>query len=340
MSLIDSSYTVSPDDAATAKKMSSKWYGSRLSYSISSQSKGNDSNRGKGFMQLWTVILLPIIGSIFLVILFFFMGRLWIVLIIYISLISILYTSFVLSIWLSRLLKERNAEFEVKWIGVVAIADIVGFLTAVGLVLAWNFVPPQSVFSTILTDLLAIFLAISSLCFVRMHNLMLCTVLLSLFFFYDIFWVFLSGLIFKKSVMVSVAMSMPSLPLVIIIPRVFVDGHTLLGLGDIILPGVFLCFLYHVDRFKGYENIRGYFLRALFGYALGLILAFLMVTATETGQPALLYLVPLTLGPTLVAAWRKGELRELWIGKTSSQVDEEAMGEYGRLPLDEMQERR
>lgn len=66
-------------------------------------------------------------------------------------------------------------------------------------------------------------------------------------------------------------------------------------------------------------NLRkiGYFPIMLSGYALGLVFAFLANTYEFTingvkGQPALLYLVPCTLGPALFLAWYRGELKFLW----------------------------
>jgi len=80
-------------------------------------------------------------------------------------------------------------------------------------------------------------------------------------FVYDIFWVFLSGLIFKQSVMVAVATGGggESLPMLFLIPHAvgaptsrmpprrarLIEmavvapqcGYSLLGLGDVVIPG-------------------------------------------------------------------------------------------------------
>jgi hypothetical protein len=52
----------------------------------------------------------------------------------------------------------------------------------------------------------------------------------------------------------------------------------------------------------------------VFGYALGLMAANFAVEYFETGQPALLYIVPLTLGPVLLRSLRSGKFPELWHG--------------------------
>ena len=118
----------------------------------------------------------------------------------------------------------------------------------------------------------------------RMPDLRYATILLMCFFLYDVFWVFLSPLIFHQSVMVEVATSLVvterywevknqlvesvleltsplQLPILIEAPRVFSDGASILGLGDIILPGILICFLYRFDP----KPWSGYFLNALIG---------------------------------------------------------------------------
>ena len=52
----------------------------------------------------------------------------------------------------------------------------------------------------------------------------------------------------------------------------------------------------------------------VFGYAIGLMAANFAVEYFETGQPALLYIVPLTLGPALYRSFKAGSLPELWRG--------------------------
>ena len=53
----------------------------------------------------------------------------------------------------------------------------------------------------------------------------------------------------------------------------------------------------------------------LLGYAIGFLLCIIALTLMKTGQPALLYLVPCTLLPFLVAAMIRGEFLIIWRGK-------------------------
>ena len=49
-------------------------------------------------------------------------------------------------------------------------------------------------------------------------------------------------------------------------------------------------------------------------YGVGLVVTFVALALMATGQPALLYLVPLTLLTTLFVALRRGELSHMWHG--------------------------
>jgi len=115
--------------------------------------------------------------------------------------------------------------------------------------------------------------------------------------------------------MVTVALQLPTLPMVIILPRFLTDGFSLLGVGDIVLPGIWLCYLYRFDHLNNKTTfVRGYFFCGWIAYMLGLVTTFLMVFALQRGQPALLYLVPYTIIPTAILAYCRGELSLLWRG--------------------------
>lgn len=166
---------------------------------------------------------------------------------------------------------------------------------------------------------------------VRLPNLRTGTALLVCTFFFDIFWVFVSPLIFKKSVMIEVATgggTGQSVPMVLKVPSGLPGQFKILGLGDIALPGLLISMLLRHDLLRRSRRLRGYFVAGLLGYAIGLGATFLSLFLTKHGQPALLFLVPGTLLPTFVIAWRKGELRELW---TASYGPEEPPEGYEEL---------
>jgi len=50
-------------------------------------------------------------------------------------------------------------------------------------------------------------------------------------------------------------------------------------------------------------------------YGLGLLMTFVALGVMGRGQPALLYIVPLTLGTTVLVGWLRKELHQLWTGQ-------------------------
>ena len=51
-------------------------------------------------------------------------------------------------------------------------------------------------------------------------------------------------------------------------------------------------------------------------YILGLVATFISLFLMNSAQPALLYLVPFTLLPTLAVSWLRGDLAAMWHGDT------------------------
>uniref|UniRef100_A0A6N2MQH9 PA domain-containing protein n=1 Tax=Salix viminalis TaxID=40686 RepID=A0A6N2MQH9_SALVM len=154
-------------------------------------------------------------------------------------------------------------------------------------------------------------LIITVLQIVRVPNLKVGTVLLSCAFLYDIFWVFVSKWWFKESVMIVVARGDKSgedgIPMLLKIPRMFDPwgGYSIIGFGDIILPGY---------DWLSKRNLRaGYFFWAMTAYGLGLLITYVALNMMDGhGQPALLYIVPFTLGTFLTLGKQRGDLKTLW----------------------------
>ncbi|XP_039056001.1 signal peptide peptidase-like 2 [Hibiscus syriacus] len=103
-------------------------------------------------------------------------------------------------------------------------------------------------FAWIGQDILGIALIITVLQIVHVPNLKVGTILLSCAFLYDIFWVFLSKELFHESVMIVVARGDKSgedgIPMLLKIPRMFDPwgGYSIIGFGDILLPGLLIAF--------------------------------------------------------------------------------------------------
>jgi len=160
----------------------------------------------------------------------------------------------------------------------------------------------------------------------RLPSMRIATLLLSLMFFYDIFWVFVSPLLFKKSVMVEVAKGGGAgepMPVVLRIPAISdpLGSERILGFGDVVLPGLLATYLLRHDLLSGRRLWAGYFVPVLAGYAAGLTATMLALIMLRLAQPALLYLVPGTLGTALALALRRGELTSLWHGLAAPHED-------------------
>mgnify|MGYP001807157777 CR=1 FL=1 len=108
-------------------------------------------------------------------------------------------------------------------------------------------------------------------------------------------------------------------------------GYSLLGFGDVILPGLLVAYTRRADLDLGlavgasasaaasiqYFLKVSYFPYAVLSYGAGLCLTYAALAFSwfgDQGQPALLYLVPCTLGTVLALAAARGQLGLLWRG--------------------------
>lgn len=155
--------------------------------------------------------------------------------------------------------------------------------------------------------------------------------LLSGLFFYDIFMVFYTPL------MVSVATKLDG-PIKLLFPRVQMDPEaqqfSLLGLGDIVVPGIAIALLLRYDALRavraGKFSVAGVplaskallddpfqaisasfpkpmFNAAMWAYAAGLMATVVVMVSFNHAQPALLYLVPAVLITAVFMALVRGE---------------------------------
>ncbi|KAG9405760.1 Signal peptide peptidase-like 2A [Aphanomyces cochlioides] len=253
-------------------------------------------------------------------------------------------------------LKKQLFDWSNNYLGAVyvSIADILSFAISAGLVLFWVFTRHED-YSWILQDVFGVCVCILFLQTIRLPNIKVATILLILVFLYDIFFVFLSPYVFGRSVMIVAAQggkqddsTAPSsyclrypqdtaakcikeaIPILIRLPKItnWLGGEAMLGLGDIVLPGLLLVFCARYDyatrgnvlgapiraTAAAYPGKLGLFVYMCIGYAVGLFLANLGVILMQSGQPALLYLVPCTLGVLSIMTWRAGLIKKLWDG--------------------------
>ncbi|GBF97873.1 signal peptide peptidase-like [Raphidocelis subcapitata] len=266
------------------------------------------------------------VASGMLLLLYFFMSRTFFYVILFVFTLS---AGQALALLLAAALAAAAPALAARSVDVPAVGDVpLPVLIAAGPALAaaavWA-VFRNAPWSWPLLDTLGIALMLLVLRTLRLGSLRVACVLLPLCFVYDVFFVFIQPAIFGggDSVMVEVARGAgldETLPMLLRVPRlsgppIARGGYSMLGFGDVILPGLLVALTRRIDVDARLPWPRGYFLPALAAYGCGLVLTYVALIFSlfgDQGQPALLYIVPCTLGTVLgLAAWR-GDLRTLW----------------------------
>jgi signal peptide peptidase-like protein 2B len=154
-------------------------------------------------------------------------------------------------------------------LGATTIASIIGTLVGITISISW-----YATRNWLLNNLLGIALAITFLKTVRLSNLVPGLLLLGLLFFYDIFWVFISPVFTGgNSVMMVVATGL-DIPIKLVMPHLTnlfpTTSCSLLGLGDILIPGIFISFMASFGREVAKTSV--YFVGAIIAYSIALMM--------------------------------------------------------------------
>ncbi|PSC70351.1 signal peptide peptidase-like 3 [Micractinium conductrix] len=259
-----------------------------------------------------------------LLLLFFFLSR-W--------LAMLLVTLFALGAWQAcglvffSLLQQassprwRAAYVRLPWTGLVPANGVLATAAGSALCATWAAFHDEA-WSWPLQDLMGICFMLVILKQFSLPNLRVAATLLCLAFVYDVWWVFLQPMITGgPSVMIDVATggsSREQLPMVLRVPHAPLGTNpafSLLGLGDVVLPGLLVAFCRRFDLAGRLPAARGYFGPCCAGYGGGLLLTYCALWFSwfgDEGQPALLYLVPCTLGTVALLSASRGQLGALW----------------------------
>uniref|UniRef100_A0A915PSQ9 Uncharacterized protein n=1 Tax=Setaria digitata TaxID=48799 RepID=A0A915PSQ9_9BILA len=199
------------------------------------------------------------------------------------------------------------------------VMSVVVFLSSALFCIIW-FVFRRTPYAFILLDFINISVCIHILKGIRFPNLMWLTVLMTCMFLYDIFMVFITPFLTKNgcSVMIEVAAGTdcsktgsgyPIAPINADIPEKFPMLFQVPRLSDPMIS----CIDLEIE--KGFHPVMlGLGDVIVPGYGIGLVVTFIALMLMETAQPALIYLIPFTLGPTLILALIRRELNLLWTG--------------------------
>ncbi|XP_015283426.1 PREDICTED: signal peptide peptidase-like 2A isoform X1 [Gekko japonicus] len=235
-----------------------------------------------------------------------------------------------------------NTAFEVRLI------FLAGFCIAVSAV--WVVFRNEDSWAWILQDILGIAFCLNFIKTLKMPNFKSCVILLGLLLVYDVFFVFITPYLTKsgESIMVEVATgpfrnseknygnlveasaerSAPheKLPVVMRVPRLqfctpMICGvpFSLLGFGDIILPGLLVAYCHRFDVQTSSSSV--YYISCSVAYAVGMLLTFVVLSLMKMAQPALLYLVPCILVTSALVAWKRKEMKKFWEGNSYQVMD-------------------
>ncbi|KAG0239114.1 signal peptide peptidase-domain-containing protein [Mortierella sp. GBAus27b] len=185
----------------------------------------------------------------------------------------------------------------------------------------------------IASNIFGISFAINAIQLLSLDSFQTGMILLSGLFVYDIFWVF------GTEVMVSVAKNFDA-PVKVVFPRLFFGlpaseayQFAMLGLGDIVIPGVFVALCLRFDQhLAGTKNpnlgrstrfSKPYFTSCFIAYALGLGTTIYVMHVFKAAQPALLYLSPACILSVLITGLARGEIKEVfaYTSEESTEAD-------------------
>uniref|UniRef100_A0A646QDK2 MHC-H13 n=1 Tax=Hemiscolopendra marginata TaxID=943146 RepID=A0A646QDK2_9MYRI len=162
----------------------------------------------------------------------------------------------------------------------------------------------------IANNLFGLAFAISGVELLHLNNIVTGCILLGGLFFYDIFWVF------GTDVMVTVAKSFEA-PIKLVFPQDLLEkgfeanNFAMLGLGDIVIPGIFIALLLRYDN-SLQRRYNTYFNAGFVAYILGLMGTIFVMHVFKHAQPALLYLVPSCIGAPVFLALIKGDVKTMF----------------------------
>ena len=261
----------------------------------------------QGEIKAWHGILFVIFGSLILLFIFYFINLAKFIITIIVSIQSI----FALYLTLRTFWEDINFEFLNRSLFQnINLKQLILFIISTHVVIAWLFTKHW-----FLNNLLGFCLIFTALSILHINNLKICTMILTLTYLYDAFWVFLSPLFFDRNVMETAAVKLV-LPIKLELPVFYgknpIKDCLFLGLGDIIIPGLLAKFCRNLDNAK---NIKIYFHSSIMFYVIGLLLCGGILVIFNYPQPALFYICPSMLIGVICISFSRKEFSEIWKGE-------------------------
>lgn len=229
----------------------------------------------------YQAMFIPVAASISLLLMFFFFESIQTAFVICTSVLATVAFSFLLTpvckkackFLLTKCTKSNyliNKKFSCCFLGKFNFSEMLAFSLSSLLVCLWILTGHW-----LLMDLIGVGFCVTFIAIVRLPSLKVSTLLLVGLVIYDVLWVYFSHLIFSSNVMIKVATKEAdnpmnvlarkfnmetqfskdspklSLPGKLVVPSYQRQGNfSILGLGDIVVPGLLLCFVLRFDAYK------------------------------------------------------------------------------------------
>ena len=212
------------------------------------------------------------------------------------------------------------------------IYEVISFIIS-GIIISIYFITKH----WILNNLICFGLCFTFLSLLILKSFNLCFLGLFAYFIYDTFWVFYSEKVFEHNLMDFAASSM-RIPVKIEFPVLFsnipINGCMLLGLGDIILPGIVIKYCRRFDIIKkknenekkspsfDCEEKKGFFSSVIssfygyniFLYVISVSVAIIMMFGFDHSQPVLFYISPIFIVGLLGKSFLNKCFYDFWKG--------------------------
>lgn len=177
-----------------------------------------------------------------------------------------------------------------------------------------------------MNNIVAFGLCFFILSLIPFKSFFICFVFLFALFVYDTFWVFYSSKIFGGNVMLVAATTINIPATIEMVSFLSVNPIThcgLLGLGDIVLPGMIIKYCKKFDSLSMLNKGKGgYYSLSLILYIISISLAGIALHIFEHGQPVLFYISPIFIIGLLLKAMINKELSQFWKGSFSTNNNE------------------
>ncbi|OHT10205.1 hypothetical protein TRFO_20594 [Tritrichomonas foetus] len=289
-----------------------------------------------------TAVVMLLTSSIMLLILYYVLNSIILFLKCILAVSSIVSVAFVVYDWV-YLFFNQFYSFSQK------ILSIITFLFSIFISGLWFFTEHW-----LPTNLMSFCLCVSGICLIKINRYQIVLITAVGFLIYDVWWVFLSPVVFGDSVMVEAATKIaPHIPAMFTIPKKVTNPYlvylftpdlfsesfesyvdvmnSMIGCGDIIIPGIVLDFFLRFDTLYKTSLFNASFI----GYVVGVALSWIMVKVMKKGQPALLWIFPSVLIPATICAKYQKVLKILWKRGTVTNVDENGNGDEDNFENEE-----